>query len=105
MAAAYVGTTAASSVANPPIEMYNSLGGQGNRPGAGSAMWYYNSTNSSTEVTTANFFTDGQALGMKVGDVVIAVYTTSAGSSSVIPYMGCVGAVSTSGVTLHTISS
>lgn len=105
MTASYLGTTAASSVSNPPIEMYNSLGGQTNRPGAGSAMWYYNSTNTSTEVTTANFFTDGQALGMKVGDIVQVVYTTSVGSSSVIPYQGCIGAVSTNGATLHSISS
>lgn len=105
MAALYVGTTAASSIANPPIEMYNSLGGQLNRPGPGSAMWYYNSTNTSTEVTTANFFTDGQALGMKVGDIIMGVYSTSLGSSSVIPYMGCIGAVSTSGATVHTLTS
>jgi len=105
MTTSYVGTTAASSVANPPVELINSLGGQLNRPNPGSAVWYYNSTNSSTEASTANFFTDGQALGMKAGDIVYVVYSTSVGSTSIIPYIGCIGSVSTSGATLHTLSS
>lgn len=105
MAASYLGTTAASSVSNPPVELMNSLGGQGNRPGAGSALWYYNSTNTSTEVTTANFFTDGLQLGMKAGDIVFVNYTTSIGSTAVIPYMGSIGIVSTLGATLNTLSS
>lgn len=105
MTTSYLGTTAASSVANPPVQLLNSLGGQGNRPGAGSGLWYYNSTNSSTEASTANFFTDGLALGMKQGDIVFCVYSTSIGSSAVIPYTGVIGTVSTSGATLHTLSS
>lgn len=105
MATSYLGTTQLSSVANPPIELLNSLGGQLNRPTAGTAVWYYNSTNSSTEFSTANFFTDGYQLGMKAGDIVFCVYTTSAGSSSAIPYMGCIGESSTDGATLHTVTS
>lgn len=103
--AAYVGTTAASSVANPPIEMLNSLGGSGNRPTPGSAVWLYSSTNTSTEFTAVGFFTDGQALGMKVGDILFGVYQTSVGSTAPIPYMGCIGAVSSTGASLHTASS
>ncbi len=105
MTTAYVGTTAASSVANPPIELMNSLGGQGNRPLAGSALWYYNSSNSSTEFTTSNFFTDGYYLGMKAGDVVICVYTASAGSTAPIPYLCAIGECSTDGATVHTATS
>lgn len=105
MAALYVGTTAASSVANPPFELLNTLGGAANRICPGTAVWSYCSTNTSTEVTTANFFTDGQSLGMRVGDIVFCVYQTSAGSTSPIPYMGCVAASSTSGVTLGSMTS
>lgn len=105
MTTSYLGTTQLSSVANPPIELLNSLGGQLNRPGAGSAVWYYNSTNSSTEFSTANFFTDGYYLGMKAGDIVFCVYTTSAGSTNSIPYMGCIGESSTDGASLHTVTS
>lgn len=32
--------------------------------------WYYASTHGATEVVAANFFTDGRALGMRVGDIV-----------------------------------
>lgn len=105
MAASYVGTTAASSLANPPFELLNTLGGQGNRNCPGTAIWSYVSTNTSTEVTTANFFTDGFYLGMKVGDIVFCVYQTSAGSTSPLPYMGCVAVSSTSGVTLASLTS
>jgi hypothetical protein len=105
MAALYVGTTAASSIANPPYQLLDTLSGQGNRPAPGSALWGYCSTNTSTEVTTANFFTDGQALGMSAGDIIFVNYCTSLGSTSIIPYMGTIGAVSTNGATLHTLTS
>ncbi len=105
MTSQYLGTTAPSSTTNPPIELVNSLGGQANRQNPGSASWYYNSSNSSTELTTAGFFTDAQALGMKAGDIVFCVYNTSAGSTTPIPYMGCIGIASSTGATLHTLTS
>lgn len=105
MAASYLGTTAASSVSNPPIEMFNALGGSANRTLAGTAVWSYCSTNSATEVTTAGFFSDAASLGMKAGDIVFGIYATSVGSTNPIPYMGCIGVVSSTGATLHTLSS
>lgn len=105
MAALYVGTTAASSISNPPWNLLDVLGGAVNRPAPGSAIWSYCSTNTSTEVTTANFFTDGQALGMAAGDIIFVNYCTSLGSTAIIPYMGTIGLVSTSGATLHTLTS
>lgn len=105
MSASYVGTTAASSVANPPICLIHGLGGQGNQTCPGNSIWSYCSTNTTTEVTTANFFTDGQALGMKVGDIVFGVYQTSVGSTSPIPYMGAIGQVSTAGANIATATT
>jgi hypothetical protein len=105
MTASYLGTTQLSSVANPPFELMNTLGGAANRICPGTALWSYCSTNSATEVTTANFFSDGVQLGMKVGDIVFVVYQTSVGSTSPLPYMGVIGASSTSGVTLTSLTS
>ncbi len=105
MTASYVGSTASAATANPPIEMMNALGGVGNSICPGSAVWRYTSTNTATEFTTANFFTDGKVLGMQVGDIVFAVYQTSVGSTAPIPYMGCIAAVSTLGATLATATS
>jgi hypothetical protein len=105
MAASYIGATAASSIANPPVELLNALGGAGNSITPGTAVWRYTSTNTATEFTTSNFFTDGYQLGMKVGDIVFCVYQTSVGSTSPIPYMGCVAVSSTSGVTLASATS
>lgn len=105
MTSLYVGTTAPSSTTNPPLDITSQLGGSVNAPCPGNRLWFYCSTNTTTEVTTANFFTDGSQLGMKVGDVVLGVYTTSANSSTPYPYLGCIAAVSTSGATLGSATS
>lgn len=103
MASSYLGTTAASSVTNPPILVFSPLGG-GKGPNVGQKLWSYQSTNTTTEVTTAGFFTDGQSLGMAIGDVVMGTYCTSAGSAS-YPYMGCISAASSTGCTLNTATT
>lgn len=105
MAASYQGTTAASSVSNPAMDVTAQLGGGGNQTSPGNRIWIYNSTNTSTEFTAVNFFSDGYYLGMKPGDVVIGVYTSSAGSTTITPYLAAVGAVSTSGATLNSATS
>ena len=97
---AYNGTTAASSVANPPIRMGGSLGGGLNTlstSGAGGGLWFYNSTNSSTQLTDTAFFVDAYYLGMKQGDVVI--FSGSTGSSAFVG-VGVLGAVTTAGAAL-----
>ncbi len=48
-------------------------------PGLGSAakqVWEYNTADTDTTVKTAGYFTNGDKLGMKVGDIVY-VYVTS----------------------------
>ena len=92
----YSGSTAASSVANPPILLFRGAGARtilgtsgttawssGVTRAGGIQQWQYISTNLTTDLTAVGFFTDGQRLGMQVGDVMFVVQYTSAGSSFV----------------------
>jgi hypothetical protein len=45
--------------------------------GGGNSIWLYNGTDSHGTVEGADFFSDGAAKGMKVGDCVIVQKTTS----------------------------
>lgn len=96
---AYKGSTELASVANPPraitagmfsprstTVLPSSVGGQN--------VWFYNTTESCTDIVTANFFTDAFYLGMKQGDLVMGAFTTG---STVSAYMGVMGAVTTAG--------
>lgn len=106
---AYSGTTAATSLANPPRQLLdNSISLQGTTGlttapaapnGQGGALWYYSSTNATTDITATNFFTDGKALGMRPGDMIMGVQFTSAGSS-VITFQGAITGVSSSGASI-----
>lgn len=117
---AYFGTTQLSSVANPPRQLVSPLAvnpvltgstqflsTQGstaanypNGPGGGGgSIWSYVSTNLTTDLTAANFFSDGWQLGMKAGDFVMGAQFTSLGSS-VIGFTGIIVSVSTGGASL-----
>jgi len=108
---AYVGSTAASSVSNPPVKIATGIMASYVHsassimstaiPGTkqGGSLWFYSSTNVSTKVTAANFFTDGKALGMRAGDVVMYSYYSTAGSSMTLN-LAPVKSVSTSGASL-----
>ncbi|HQU17307.1 MAG TPA: hypothetical protein PLO69_14595 [Gammaproteobacteria bacterium] len=93
----YKGTTAASTDRNPPINLLSVIGGGPKNTYAGvlspttaqstafyvggAGLWYYRSSDSSTLVQTAGYFTDGLGLGMKTGDVMFCVHQTSYGTS------------------------
>jgi hypothetical protein len=47
------------------------------RIGSGPALWSYSSTDDDTTVNGANYFSNGVALGMAVGDVVLVTDTTT----------------------------
>jgi len=108
---AYSGTTAASSLANPPRKLVEAIAGNAGTtglttapgaPGAqGGAIWTYCSTNATTDLTASNFFSDGKSLGMRPGDLVMGSQFTSAGSS-VITFWGAITGVSSSGASLST---
>lgn len=90
---AYSGTTAASSVSNPPMLLGSGMArtvlgtsrltawSSGVARAAGVQTWRYISTNLTTDLTAAGFFSDGHQLGMQVGDIMHGVQYTSAGSS------------------------
>jgi hypothetical protein len=93
---AYFGTTAASSVSNPPQLLARGGGARtilgttnltawssGVTRAGGMQRWQYISTNLTTDLTGVGFFTDGYLLGMQVGDIIEGVQYTSAGSSFV----------------------
>jgi len=118
----YYGTTQASSIANPPRQLiapfatnaaiagsteYLSTQGStaANNPnapgGGGGGLWFYSSTNATTDLTATNFFSDGFYLGMRAGDVVMGNQFSSLGSS-VTTFVGSIVSVSTAGASLST---
>jgi hypothetical protein len=104
---AYSGTTAASSVANPPNLVASALTGRltassSATVGGGGQVWQYSSTNLTTDMTAANFFAEAYYIGMKQGDIVMGAQASSAGSTTQIAYVGVLGAVSTAGAALST---
>jgi len=114
--AGYVGSTATSTAANPPVVLASVIGGRiqwantgttsvlGNLPtgAAGGKLWFYSSTNLGTDSAAAAFFNDGVALGMSAGDVLIGVYSTAA---STAPYIYAGVLVTSVGSTSFALSS
>ena len=92
---AYSGTTAASSVANPPILLARGVGQLNNASGnvlgsslqtttafaGGTGLWYYASSDGSTLLMGVGYFTDGLYLGMRNGDVLMGISQSSLGTS------------------------
>ncbi len=116
---AYVGTTAASSVANPPINLIRGVAQQS--PGGslfystastsyaavagGNGLWYYQSTDpTSTIIGSATYFTDGLQLGMRNGDVIFCMAVTSAGATAG-PLLGIGALVTTNSTAGFSIST
>lgn len=110
---AYSGATASSSLANPPRciaggALYGVAGattGLSTSPNSpnnqGGSVWFYASTNLTTDIVASNFFSDGYYIGMRPGDMVMGVQFSSAGSS-VTSFMGAITGVSTNGASLST---
>ncbi len=108
---AYFSSTESSSTKNPPRLWIPSLGTSPNTTGLttgahiqasqGGALWYYSSTNLTTDLFVTDFFTDGLELGMHPGDMMMGVMFSSAGSS-VESFLGTITGVSTSGATVST---
>lgn len=96
---AYKGSTELSSVANPPRAITAGMWGKRSTtvlPSSvgGQNLWLYNTTESCTDLVTANFFIDAFYIGMRQGDIVMGAFTTG---SSVSWYAGVMGAVTTNG--------
>jgi hypothetical protein len=120
---AYLGSTQASSVANPPIQMFSGIGAgpdvritggstllfTGNNYkqsstatvreglGSGDGFWTYTTTDLSSAPFNGEYFTDGGALGMRPGDVVMIKSHNSTVQSSWYLRFAVVGYVTTGG--------
>lgn len=111
---AYLSSTEASSVANPPVLVLPKP--MGNLPGTtslstgngrnvyqeqGGALWMYRSSHGSTELMDSGFFSDAKDIGMRPGDMMMYHQWTTEGSSQVCG-VGVIGDVSTAGAALST---
>lgn len=110
---AYSGSTAASSVANPPLlitaggALSPTLNAAANVLGSslqtttpfvgGNSIWRYTSSDASTLAQGPGYFTDGLALGMKIGDLIAIVAQTSLGTSPTMSWGVLVTTNSTAG--------
>lgn len=116
MTMTYNGSTAGSTLSNPPVLLAAAIGGHvqfatsGSTAGvaklptgaAGAKLWFYSSTNIFSDVFGAATFNDGYALGMSPGDVLIGVQT-SADSTAPFVYIGAL--VTSAGSTSFTLST
>jgi len=112
---AYSGTTAASSLANPPVNLVRAFGNTVNQSGmvigttnlqtgGGNGLWHYSSTDTmATIISNLAYFTDGQQLGMRMGDVIFVANASTVASSAVTMGIGLLGTTnSTAGWTIMT---
>lgn len=50
---------------NPPVRVWQTL--------AGNSGWFYRSTDQASDVDAGDYFSNGDALGMKIGDVMYII--------------------------------
>ena len=110
---AYVGTTAASTDRNPPMNLTQAFAGPSRNTYnsvlspttaqstanyvGGATLWYYRSSDSSTIASSPGYFTDGLQLGMRTGDAIMMVTQSSYGTSPSIALGVIVSSNSTAG--------
>ena len=102
---AYAGSTAASSLANPPALTAGGRLTRGSSLGSnprGGQHWDYRSADGSTVTSAANYFTDAWYLGMRPGDIIHGVYQSSLGTSTQYSYRLIVTGVTTAGAACST---
>lgn len=93
---AYAGTTSTSP--NPPRLTSQGIG---STAGGGIREWQYKSTHTAALVSSTGHFTDGQALGMQVGDIVwVQGSTTYVLTSHTVVAVSATGVSVSSGVSL-----
>lgn len=103
----YSGSTASSP--NPPICITpNISGGPMNSTSVYSRSrqcWFYNTSDGTTNLSDAGYFTDGKALGMRVGDMLMAVCASTESSTGHLVAFGVLGTTdSTAGFNISTDS-
>lgn len=106
----YSGSTAASSVANPPSRQGHGLLSQRNirestSVAEGGSLWTYVSSNLTTDMSSSGFFSDAGNLGMRNGDILIAgTYSTESSTGHAV-VIGMITFDSTNAASLTTATS
>ena len=109
---AYFSSTEASTLVNVPHRVdFGGLSarslGESTSQVEGRALWFYNSTSHTAQLNeSTGYITDGQRLGMRNGDVLIAVESTGATPDADPPRLmiAVVSQVSSAGVVISTAS-
>lgn len=122
---AYLSSTEASSVANPPRVIVSRFAGAEATTAAkvsalstgipadggaspyrtqGISVWAYASSHGTASLVDDDFFTDAYKLGMRAGDVVIGTHWTTLGSTPLIS-LGVIDYVSTAGAGIPSTNS
>ena len=96
-----------SSTGNPPSRIDSGLLSQRNvrestSAGEGGALWTYTSTNLTTDLTAASFFSDAADRGMRNGDILISATYSTESSTGHILVIGMIAFDSTSAASLST---
>lgn len=87
----YTGTTATSP--NPPRCAVPAMSGplansSTSIAGRGAQLWIYNTSDGSTNLMNTGYFTDGKQLGMRLGDMLMALCWTTESATGHITVMG-----------------
>lgn len=103
----YSGSTAASTVVNTPKRVDSGLLAsrsirESTSVAEGGALWVYNSSNLTTDLTSSGFFSDAGDLGMRNGDILISATYSTQSSTGHILVIGMVAFDSTSAASLST---
>jgi len=109
----YAGTTAASSLQNVPSNLIPAMSGPKATSSADStaitprnrSLWFYNTSDATSVLCTAGYFTDGKQLGMKHGDAMLGVSWTTFSATGSYTFLGMLySSNSTAGFNLSTDS-
>ena len=115
---AYLGTTQASSVSNPPIRVCGGMGagadariaggttmyvsGAGTGKNFGQQGWVYHTTDITSAVLASGYFTDAKGLGVRPGDLFFFVQQATSVPSSQMLRLNVVSQVTTDGAAFST---
>jgi len=98
----------AYATSNPPVALSTPLtrGSSAAQYSTKPNLWLYASTNLTTDLVAANFFTDGFYLGMRQGDIVMGTeFLASSVGSSAITFTGVITSVTTAGAAMQSTNS
>jgi hypothetical protein len=91
----------AYSTANPPINVIPHLGGLAANStsiyGRAVGLWLYKTSDGTTNMSDAGYFSNGHYLGMKRGDVLLAVCQSTESSTGSMISMGVLASSNSTG--------